>query len=68
MGLAEHVKAEEEFGVELMEYAGQWVAVADRAVVQAANTLDELLERVDGQEQRVEVFRVPKHPDAACFF
>jgi Family of unknown function (DUF5678) len=68
MGIAEHAQAEEEFGVKLMAYAGLWVAVAERTVVESASTLDELLERVEGQHRRVEVFRVAKHPDAACFF
>jgi hypothetical protein len=58
----------EEIAAKLSEYAGQWVAVADRAVVESANTLDELLECVEGQEQRVEVFRVPQNPDAVSFF
>lgn len=68
MSVAEYVRAEEAFGLELMKYAGEWVAVADRTVIEHADTLDELLERIEGQEQRVEVFRVPKHPDAVCVF
>jgi Family of unknown function (DUF5678) len=65
MSNAEHVQAEERFGVELMAYAGLWVAVADRTVVESATTLDELLERVERHEQRVEVFRVSERPGSA---
>lgn len=68
MSNSEHVQAEEAFGVKLMEYAGLWVAVAERTVVESATTLDDLLERVKGQKRRVEIFRVAKHPEAACFF
>ncbi len=59
---------QDQLGVQLSEYAGQWVAVADRAVVGSADTLDELLEWVEGQAQRVEVFRAPRHPDAPLLF
>jgi hypothetical protein len=72
MGIAEDgpidARADEEFAEQLKQYAGRWVAVCDRAVVESAYTLDELLECVEGQQQRVEVFQVPEHPDAPCFF
>jgi uncharacterized protein DUF5678 len=64
----EHIKAEEEFGATLTAYAGQWVGVADRTVVKAADTLNELLQALEGEPQSVEIFRVSKHPDAPYFF
>ena len=52
------VLPEEEYGVKLMKHAGQWVAVTEQTVVQSASTLNELLERVAGSEQRVSILSV----------
>jgi Uma2 family endonuclease len=57
MGRAEEAQTEAELGRALTTYAGRWVAVANRSVVEAATTLDELLERTKGQQQ-VSIFRV----------
>jgi hypothetical protein len=64
VSVAERVQSETELSSRLVQYAGQWVAVIDYAVVQNADTWDELLERLDGeQRERAQVFRVPEHPD-----
>ena len=68
MTVAEQVRAEEALGRVLSQYAGQWVAVVDHAVIQHADTLDGLLERIKGPEEEAEVFRVPENPDVACFY
>jgi hypothetical protein len=68
MTVAEQVRAEETLGRALFQYAGKWVAVVDHAVIQDADTLDGLLERIEGKEEQAEVFRVPENPDAACFY
>jgi hypothetical protein len=68
MTVAEQVRAEEFLGQELFQYAGRWVAVVDHAVIQDADTLDELLERIEGQEEQAQVFRVPENPSVACFY
>lgn len=66
--LARHVDTDDHVGVELMDYAGEWVAVRDHAVFQHAATLDQLFELIQGYEREVEVLRVPEQPGAACFF
>lgn len=64
VSVAERVQSETELSSRLVQYAGQWVAVIDYVVVQQADTWDELLERLDGeQRKRAQVFRVPEHPD-----
>lgn len=62
------VQAEEVLARELAGYAGRWVAIdADRAIVDSANTLEELLERVDpGGLDRI--LEVSEQPAAGCFF
>lgn len=64
----EEIRAEEQFGATLTAYAGQWVGVADRTVVKSADTLDSLVEALEGQAPKVEIFRVSKHPEAPCFY
>lgn len=65
---ARRIQAEEQFGVQLMDYAGQWVAVRGHEVFKYAATLDDLIERLEGHETEVKIFRVPEHPEAACLF
>jgi hypothetical protein len=65
MTVADRVRSEEELRAELVEYAGQCVAVIDYRVVHNAATLDELLERLDeGERERARVLRVSDHPNA----
>ena len=66
--LDQTLRAEEVLARELAEYAGRWVAIdADRTIVDSANTLEELLERVDpGGLDRI--LEVSEQPTAGCFF
>jgi hypothetical protein len=59
--------AEEVLAEELSRYAGCWVAVADRSVVASANSLEELLDRVD-PEGLDRILEVSSKPTAGCFF
>jgi len=66
--LDQALRAEEVLARELTGYAGRWVAIGvDRTVVDSANTLEELLTRVDpGELDRV--LEVSEQPTAGCFF
>jgi hypothetical protein len=65
--LDQAVEAEERLSHTLEQYAGQWVAIAGHAVVAHAETLEDLLVEVEGQEvERVQ--QVPQHAGLACFF
>lgn len=65
--LDQAVEAEERLSHALEQYAGQWVAIADHAVIAHAETLEDLLAQVEGQEvERVQ--QVPEHTGIACFF
>jgi aryl-alcohol dehydrogenase-like predicted oxidoreductase len=68
MTVAEQVAAERELADTLDQYSGQWVAIRDHAVVASAETLEELREQIEAQDESVEIFRVARHPHAACFF
>jgi hypothetical protein len=60
--------AEEVLAEELSRYAGLWVAVdKDRSVVASANSLEDLLDRVD-PEGLDRILEVSKEPAANCFF
>ena len=59
--------AEEVLAEELSRYAGCWVAVADRSVVASANSLEDLLDRVD-PEGLDRILEVSEKPTASCFF
>jgi hypothetical protein len=66
--LSAALEAEEVLAQELGGYAGKWVAVGkDRSIVDSANTLEELLTRVDpgGLDRILEVSR---EPVAACLY
>lgn len=54
----EHVKAEEDLGVDLIQYAGRWVAVQDHRVVDDDEQLGCLVDRLNGQRSTAEIFRV----------
>lgn len=65
--LKEALRAEEKLAQELIEYAGQWVAVRDHTVVSSADSLGDLLSHVS-PEGLDRVLEVSKDPDAGCFF
>ncbi|MGD0455500.1 MAG: DUF5678 domain-containing protein [Solirubrobacteraceae bacterium] len=66
MSTAEQVQAERAFGIELVQYAGRWVAVQDRTVLDNDETLEALLARLNGQRETVEIFKVREDPAAPC--
>lgn len=70
MTVAEIVQAEKELGARLEGFAGKWVATLDFEVVASANSLEELLERVEteGIAEKATILQVPEQPGAACFF
>lgn len=68
MNIAEQVRAEEAFGLVLIQYAGRWVAVQDRKVVADDENLGCLVERLNGQRETAEIFQVPRDPAAICCY
>lgn len=62
------IASEHRLGETLSEYEGEWVAVRDYTVVAHADTLRELLEQIEGQEEVEEVFHVPTASASACFY
>ncbi len=61
------LKAEEALGNALGAYAGQWVAVREHCVVNHADTLNALLERVEPELPTLErIFEVVE-PGGICF-
>ena len=66
MTAAEQVAAEKVFGRELVQYAGKWVAVQDRTVLDNDATLEGLLDRLNGQRGTAEIFKVREDPAAPC--
>jgi Family of unknown function (DUF5678) len=65
--LERELTAEETLASELENYTGKWVAVRDHAVIDSADTLSNLIERIEGQEVE-RVFEVPAQSGIACFF
>lgn len=65
--LDQALRAEERLAQELSKYAGRWVAIRDRSVVDSAGSLDDLLDRVDpaGLDR---ILEVSEEPAAGCFF
>lgn len=61
------LRAEEILAKELAGYAGRWVAISDRSIVASANSLEELLSRVD-PEGLDRIFEVATEPVAGCFY
>jgi hypothetical protein len=66
MSTSEQVQAERAFGIELVQYAGRWVAVQDRIVLDNDETLGALLDRLNGQRETAEIFKVREDPAAPC--
>jgi hypothetical protein len=66
--LSAALEAEEVLAQELAGYAGLWVAVGkDRSIVDSANTIEELLTRVDpGRLDRI--IEVSREPIEACLY
>ena len=64
--LMRQVEAERDLAASLDEHAGQWVAVRDHSVVATAETLAQLLERID-PDSVDGVFQVAEQ-GTACFF
>ncbi len=65
--LEREITAEEKLAAELENFAGKWVAVRDHAVIDSADTLSDLIERIEGQEVE-RVFEVPAQSGLSCFF
>jgi hypothetical protein len=61
------LRAEEVLAQELSGYAGCWVAIRDRSVVESASSLEELLSRVD-PEGLDRILEVAAEPVAGCFY
>lgn len=66
MGIQEHVRAEEDLGVALIQYAGRWVAVQDHQVVDDDESLGCLVDRLNGLRETAEIFRVQEEPTTGC--
>jgi hypothetical protein len=54
--------AEEQFGLELVQYAGRWVAVQDHTVLDNDENLECLLDRLNGERETAEIFQVRDRP------
>jgi hypothetical protein len=65
VSVQDQVKAEEGLGVDLIEYAGHWVAVQDHQVVDHDESLRPLVDRLNGQRETVEIFKVRDKPSPA---
>ena len=66
--LQEALRAEESLAQEMSRYAGRWVAVdKDRAIVDSAPTIEELLTRVE-PEGLDRILEVSREPTSACFY
>lgn len=65
--LDQALRAEEVLAKKLAGYAGSWVAIRDRSIVASANSLEDLLSRVD-PEGLDRIFEVAKEPVAGCFY
>lgn len=68
MNSAEQIRAEEAFSLELVQYAGRWVAVEDRTVIDNDPVLGSLVGRLNGQRDTATIFKIPGDPAAACFY
>jgi hypothetical protein len=63
LSIDERVKAEERLGVDLIEYAGRWVAVQDHRVVDDDDQLERLVDRLNGQRETAAIFKVRERPN-----
>jgi hypothetical protein len=68
MGIVDPIRAEEAFGLQLVQYAGDWVAVQDRAVLDNDKNLGALVGRLNGTRDTAEIFKVREDPSAPCFY
>lgn len=60
LSIEEQVRAEEKLGLDLVQYAGRWVAVEDHRVIADAERLGPLIERLNGQRDTARIFQVPE--------
>lgn len=65
-GIQERVMAEENFGADLIQYAGHWVAVQDCQVLDEDESLGCLVDRLNGQRETAEIFKVQAEPSEAA--
>jgi hypothetical protein len=68
MSVEDQIRAEEALGFELVQYAGKWVAVQDHKVVASEETLRTLVDRLNGQRDTAEIFRVREDPTTPCHY
>jgi hypothetical protein len=66
--IEQRVRAEEEFGSVLIQYAGRWVAVEDHKVLDDDAELEPLVDRLNGQRDTATIFKVREDPAAPCFY
>jgi hypothetical protein len=58
--LERHIKLERRLASMLEQYAGQWVAVRDHAVIAHAKTAKQLDDRLQGEDRPYRTFRVAR--------
>ncbi len=68
MSIVQPVSAEEAFGLTLVDYAGDWVAVQDHKVLEHDKTLGGLVARLNGTRDSAEIFRVREDPSSPCCY
>ncbi len=69
LSIQDHVRAEEQLGLDLIQYAGRWVAVEDHKVVADNENLEHLVAGLNGQGDTAKIFRVREDPAApACYW
>jgi hypothetical protein len=61
------LEAEGRLATELAAYVGKWVAIRNHAVVSAADTLRDLLNRID-PAQVDRILEVTEAPGSSCLF
>lgn len=66
--LDEALRAEEVLARELAEYAGRWVAIRDRSIVESADTLEDLLTLVNDPGEFDRIFEVSNEAVAGCLY
>lgn len=59
LSIEQQVRAEEKLGLDLIQYAGRWVAVEDHEVIADDERLGSLVERLNGQRDTARIFQVP---------
>lgn len=66
MSIQGQIRAEEQLGSELGQYAGKWVAVHDHKVIAAKDKLGPLVDGLNGHRETAEIFQVPRGPSGPC--